>query len=48
MGPLTGVPISPVDFYKTAMSHVFDATIFPFHLSNLRNVHVACHYDFFF
>ena len=37
--------MSPVNFLKTAMSHVFVATLFPCPLSNLRNVHVAYHYD---
>ena len=41
-----GGPHVTCRFQKTAMSHVFVATIFPCPLSNLRNVHVACHYEF--
>ena len=29
-----------------SMSHVFVATLFPWPLSNIRSVHVKCHYEF--
>ena len=47
LGPLTGVLMSCVDFYKMVMSHVSVPSNSPCPLSNLRNGHVKyCHYDF--
>ena len=43
--PLMGVPMSPVDFLKKRQCRlcVPDVYLSPYHMSNSRNAHVACH-----